>query len=478
MNPRKRSHPDTPMDDRYDLEPPVTPTQLGPIVVARSLPVSPYGLKKQRLKSPQDLAETDIQFGCYWETLVIGVDRVSTDGLKESQLLRNREIARSVTCFDTLSTIGGERFVRTFHPSFEDTHYVGMFIHPSGYRHWIVVDPSLAPTTAIAGLYVHLRPIVLPPYFRFWTYGDPFREFIDPRKMLADGVLSQLRELFPFAVGCTVYKGGVINIIVPKGEGQYLVEALPTWPGTLGGLEVGTEELNIHTTQGDDHIRDTSAVGQITRSYDDPSSIVPYPHGYRHDLSLVTQEGEQSRLAGIVQAPSPDGVQLCPKFAQPEAALAGSRAFTLHQGDQVKDYGSSRASARHDLSIVQKEVVVEATQYLWQNNQVRRSLLWRTNTEDKSIEEASGSVLCIESPEGNGMASSESQAVLLENFKTPFPFPWDTYMHPAEKKAKAQQTSTTSSETDRIQCCLKGGFFLPDDVKAATILGAHIYSRA
>ncbi|RPA79896.1 hypothetical protein BJ508DRAFT_327948 [Ascobolus immersus RN42] len=555
----KRLHSDTEKDHESDWSEPTATPPSSPLT-APPLPIAVT--KRQRLRSPQDLSVSDWQYGSSHRPLWITIERVKTDGLDATQLAMNRRTATETNSLDTLTTVGGESFIRTFHPAFEEREYVGMLVLPSGWRAWIVEDPFSAPTTPVAGLLVHLMPQTVQPYYPPSKYNDPFDKALDPRQICSDAVLSRLLELFSYAIGFTVFKAGVLNVMVPTGKGRKLLESLQHWPGSLGGLIVGLQELELRptvqqvnwgtgaaatagaismgavglklriggkvaltvathcfvdpaltlTTKNNiqelskrmaikvvmsrpvaalcktkpvawclKKFSDNSAlgklvylgsskepVGRITETFDKPSTVIPYPHGYRHDLSLVTQEGKP--LPDIT--PPVNGPRLLPEFAHPAVALAGSPVFTLAY--EASSPNTPKPITGHVISDLQKNELVEGVQYLWQEGQWQRSLLWRTEKDYETVQGTSGSVLCVGSPD----RMEPVQAVLFQNYETPFPFPWalkytepqplDHYRDTLERPPGPLKTVSPTL------FCLKGGFFLPEEIQKATIIAARV----
>ncbi|RPA85714.1 hypothetical protein BJ508DRAFT_322320 [Ascobolus immersus RN42] len=518
--------------------------------------------KRARLNSPEEQWRHDYQNGSPYEPVLITIEKLCFDTLSDATLLQNREIASHTNTLQSLVTVGGERFLRTFHPRFESTSYVGMFVHPSGYRHWVVCNPESAPTTTIGGLYVHILPTAMQPFNNPSTFSDPFHEVIDPRKVLRDSFLVLLREMFPYAVGCTVYKAGLINLIVKRGKGYKLLETLSQWPGSIGGLRVGIEELAITPTVAPvewgmgagaspnavqmgsaglklrfgegaqavvaitvaTHVFVSSPlslsatqnlkekgkramikiarlepiltlsksrpvawilqktlgtcplgkkvylansmdpVGTITRTYDKPSSIIPYPKGYLHDLSLVTSEHKP--LPEIV--PPLNGPRLNDTFADPETALGATPVFTLKH--KVQSPTNPEIFVGDVMSSEQKAELVEATQYFWDKHGFTRSLLWRTEHDYTPVAGASGSVLCIGLPTER---KHPVAPVLFQNYQTAFPFPWNLKL--TEPRPSKQYTEDPKDLDDIKHVWarnfqLKGGFFLPEEIRSATIL--------
>ncbi|RPA77196.1 hypothetical protein BJ508DRAFT_330394 [Ascobolus immersus RN42] len=197
--------------------------------------------KKIRLLDPYEQKEKDGE--CVDIPTYISIERLPTDGVSDvsRQVLVERALA--VTDLVSTSTLGGEKFVRTYHPVFADKDFVGLFTHPAGYR--------------VAGLFVHILPIALVP-FHHSGYADSFHT-LDPRCLLGEQTISRIMSLFPYSIGCRVYKAGFISILVRKGKLRMIQETVLDWPGhRLGGLIVGLEEWSVEQTS-DELLWGTSA---------------------------------------------------------------------------------------------------------------------------------------------------------------------------------------------------------------------------
>ncbi|PBK62731.1 hypothetical protein ARMSODRAFT_602253 [Armillaria solidipes] len=131
-------------------------------------------------------------------------------------------------------------------------------------------------------------------------------------------------------------------------------------------------------------------IGKITKCYDSPSLAFVYPFGYRHDLSLITDDA--------LPAPTlPPGLPIITGFEptfdavlRPDCPLFAA-SYCLEDAVPVQVLG---------------------TQYTWEPNSeasdISRCLLWRSSNESDAL----GSVLCLGSP-----GAHETRVVAFQNFE-------------------------------------------------------------
>ncbi|RPA88058.1 hypothetical protein BJ508DRAFT_320166 [Ascobolus immersus RN42] len=194
-------------------------------------------------------------------------------------------------------------------------------------------------------------------------------------------------------------------------------------------------------------------LGTVTKTFDSPSSGIPYPAGYNHALSFITNDN------GLPEMVAPPKMPILERrFADPESVLDGSPVFTMiHQLIQGHKF---RAMPGTVLGMEVREEVVDGIRYDWglvDAHKVTRSLLWRTILKDDtgySVEGASGCVLASGNP-----TDLTAKAICFQNFEVPFPIP----MH-------ALAVEPASMADCRGVCRYKAGFFLPEEVMIAEIV--------
>ncbi|KAK0709181.1 hypothetical protein B0T26DRAFT_397520 [Lasiosphaeria miniovina] len=138
-------------------------------------------------------------------------------------------------------------------------------------------------------------------------------------------------------------------------------------------------------------------VGQITMTYDPvplPSTI-PYPHGYLHDLSLVTGD-RLPNLSSPLNAPAIAG------WGGVQEVLNGEPCFAA---GQLVVSGKANIMAGAGLTDSGKVAVVECLQYIWRERAVSTAVLWRMETDWDSTEGVSGSVLFQGTPQDENVTA-------------------------------------------------------------------------
>lgn len=173
--------------------------------------------------------------------------------------------------------------------------------------------------------------------------------------------------------------------------------------------------------------------------YDKPSRYLLYPHGYRHDLALI----HGLDLPGIC---SPPNVNIVPEWAPYEDALDGLPVFAASFNAQHSRWRDLQGTIA--TKAVEK-AVVQGMDYHWDKETKSSSagLIWRTADDSISAAGWSGSVLCLGTP-------AEGRPLLFQNYEHPFHC-WPNAEGPEMR-----------TPTDTI----KGGFFLPIDVRSGKIL--------
>ncbi|KAJ5997397.1 hypothetical protein N7522_009057 [Penicillium canescens] len=180
-------------------------------------------------------------------------------------------------------------------------------------------------------------------------------------------------------------------------------------------------------------------IGVISYTFDDPSPVLPFPAGYRHDLSLIMDDN-------LPQLVSPPGYPAVSGWASYSAALAGSDVYVTRMNTVVGKWLLLEGTV--DPNAIRNATVI-GTQYLWDRSAYSQtvSLLWKTKEPFTPADGWSGSVLCLGRP-----TDESSQAVVFQNFQVPC-------------------TTLVDPESGRShEAIVKGGFLLPESIRSSKIV--------
>ncbi|KAJ9485749.1 hypothetical protein VN97_g7602 [Penicillium thymicola] len=172
-------------------------------------------------------------------------------------------------------------------------------------------------------------------------------------------------------------------------------------------------------------------IGTISYTFDNPNPVFSYPAGYRHDLSLITD----NNLPTLV---SPPGYPVVSEWASYSAALAGSDVYVVRMDTLVGKWillqGTIDPNAIRDATVI-------GTEYLWDRTARSQtaSLLWTTTEPFTPTIGWSGSVLCLGRP-----TDQSSKAIVFQNF---------------EVRCSSFIDSVTGKSQEVI---VKAGFLLPE----------------
>ncbi|EKV18886.1 C6 zinc finger protein [Penicillium digitatum] len=146
-------------------------------------------------------------------------------------------------------------------------------------------------------------------------------------------------------------------------------------------------------------------VGTITHCFDNPSPILPYPVGYRHDLSLI--EGEA--LSEVV---SPPGYPVISAWARYENVLAGVPLYAVALNAQTQNW---RVVEGTKVTPALANALLLGTEYIWDREASDQAvaMLWRSKEDVDSARGYSGSVLCTGTP-----TDQHGEAVVFQNYET------------------------------------------------------------
>ncbi|KAK1761794.1 hypothetical protein QBC33DRAFT_553309 [Phialemonium atrogriseum] len=166
-------------------------------------------------------------------------------------------------------------------------------------------------------------------------------------------------------------------------------------------------------------------LGTIGHTFDRPSRYLPYPHGYGHDLSLV------SDCLGRTLVPQPylptvDG------WADMRKVLDGGPLFLtaqlLHLGPHATNksvFGTVTGEEAQEAILTEADdAMAEGHQYFFDREtlDVSVALLWRVvpkdQTRNMTVSGFSGSVLCLGRP-----SDRTAKAVVFQNFEFPVCIP-------------------------------------------------------
>lgn len=186
-------------------------------------------------------------------------------------------------------------------------------------------------------------------------------------------------------------------------------------------------------------------VGTITATYDaNPiPRFLPFPTGFMHDLSLITDH----HLPRIINPPRTPRIT---DWGEYSAVLDGEPLYTS-RFDAAASAWSPRSGQRVSQAV--HTAIAAGAEYTWLQKAVQSTpaLLWRTAHDDDSMAEFSGSVLCL-----GKVTDKTACAVLFQNFQIPI---------------KPEEVLLDHKAVGRLDhfATFKAGFLLPTDIRAATI---------
>ncbi|KAB8259788.1 hypothetical protein BDV32DRAFT_149988 [Aspergillus pseudonomiae] len=183
-------------------------------------------------------------------------------------------------------------------------------------------------------------------------------------------------------------------------------------------------------------------LGTITRTYDQPSYIKPYPAGYSHDLSLISDPA----LPDLV---SPPGYPSITGWADYSAALDGQEVYVVCHQTNVGRWRMIKGNL--DSTLFTRAAVL-GTGYTWNREDKSQNafLLWHTGAEYAPADGWPGAPLCLGRP-----SDTAAKAVVFQNFQRPC-------------------LLVSQPEVEKQDAMIKAGFLLPQDIKNSTILSGEI----
>ena len=230
---------------------------------------------------------------------------------------------------------------------------------------------------------------------------------------------------------------------------KYTNKLLQRWSGAIPGFAT-TNTILGNSPLGRPVLSALTGekIGTISETFDQPSAWLPYSAGYKHDLSLISPE--PGRTLPVLTPPP--GMPQITGWGNIERALQGEPVFmTAYVMESQLNSGSWKTyEGAADMTIRERKALIEGVQYLWDTEMtdVSRALLWRT-TKDGSTnmygaEGFSGTILCLGTP-----YQKEVKALLFQNFQL--------------------EVNERLTGKDLPHQYVKGGFFLPSEIRQATI---------
>lgn len=196
-------------------------------------------------------------------------------------------------------------------------------------------------------------------------------------------------------------------------------------------------------------------IGTVRHIYDSPSLHLPYPQGYQHDLALIVGPNLPTF------SKPPNCAKLLTKFATPEEALKAGTVFLLKSDFRRSKSGTLDVVSGHVVAPTARDALIMGVQSTWSYTshlEITNSLIWRSDPDDKDVGGASGSLLCLGSN-----ADKVVRGLVFQNFEGRYPgqsWQRDDRGHENIHDLKERAAAAT----------FKGGFFLPSEVQAGTIL--------
>lgn len=186
-------------------------------------------------------------------------------------------------------------------------------------------------------------------------------------------------------------------------------------------------------------------VGTITATYDaiPIPRFLPFPTGFRHDLSLITDQ----HLPRIINPPRTPRII---GWGEYSAVLDGEPVYICRFNAAASAWSPRGGQG---VSRAAHAAIAAGAEYTWLQKAVKptTALLWRTTYDQDSMAGFSGSVLCL-----GKVTDKTAYAVLFQNFQSPI---------------KPQEVIHDHKAVTNIGhfATFKAGFLLPADIRAATI---------
>lgn len=179
----------------------------------------------------------------------------------------------------------------------------------------------------------------------------------------------------------------------------------------------------------------------MSYTYDKPSKTEPYPHGYSHDLSLITDPD-------LPNVGSPPGYPEVTGWADYRAGLDGTLpVFTVAHHASFPNWRMYEGVV--DPTRLQRSVAL-GTAYRWDRAKEEQgtAILWYTEPGLTSLTGWSGAPLCVGHPQ-----DPTARALVFQNFQSTMLLP--------------------CAGGDPLIVLVKGEFVLPADIKNSAIISVR-----
>lgn len=172
-----------------------------------------------------------------------------------------------------------------------------------------------------------------------------------------------------------------------------------------------------------------------------PDSTIMFPLGLQYDLCLIIGQN------------FPNIPQLDKHFADPKQAFRAPKVFITRFNVRYKKWDTFSGKIIPDPP---REALVSGTDYFWERGhmKLKRAIVWRTERDDTSVTEASGSALYLGNKSGK-----TCQAILFQNYQS---------FIGKNKFGGNYDVQTFLTGLPRL-ASFKGGF-LPQDIENAEIV--------
>ncbi|KAI9791314.1 MAG: hypothetical protein M1816_004095 [Peltula sp. TS41687] len=287
----------------------------------------------------------------------------------------------------TAVTVENEALLRSFHPSLSGCHTVHVPEEPGRPAIRLVsANPNIeCLDTHVGGREVHFFPPNIYPTSEYPMVAELLRKRIDTRSILSPADVALVKSKFPR---------------------EYRYACLNQWVETYA-----TSEINDHCIRRSPLGKEVwlagrnDKAGTITATYDPvPLSRMPFPHSYRHDLSLVASPN-------LPFISNPPGYPVITGWASYEKALEGGPLYVCRFKADHWRYAEDES-----ITPSAQRAIAEGSEHFWdaEGSSTNMSLLWRTNYDEDRAVGSSGSVLCY-----GKTTDKTALALVFQNYESP-----------------------------------------------------------